>query len=70
MSGRCGASGGSSSSDVKPMRSRKYPVVPKRPAPVCGSWPTSATSPRATSVRTTPSTLTPRTADTWPRLTG
>src|SRR5690606_33370822 len=57
-SGRNGAKGGSSSSEARPMRSRNWVVVPNSAAlPVS---PTSVMRPRALSVFTTVSTLTPR----------
>src|SRR4051812_2867068 len=69
-SGRCGASGGRSSRLSSPIFSRNCPVVANTAAPVSGSWPASSTSPRASSVRMTPSTFTPRIAATRPRETG
>src|SRR5699024_3158072 len=49
--GRNGASGGRSASEVRPMRSRKYVVVPSSTAPLSSSLPTSANSPRVSRVR-------------------
>ena len=69
-SGSSGAMSGRSASDDKPSRSRNSSVVAKVTAPVSGSAPASVISPRASSVRITASTLTPRTALTRARVTG
>src|SRR5690349_16315183 len=70
MSGSSGASGGRSASEVRPSRSRKSSVVANRVPCVAGSVPASWMRPRVSSVRSTPSQLTPRTADTRARVTG
>ena len=70
-SGKNGAKLGSSSTDASPSRSRKSGVVRYRSAWLSGSVPASSISPRLTSVRTTPSTLTPADgsdAGPWDRL--
>lgn len=52
------------------MRSRNVAVVPYKDAPVPGSEPTSSMSSRLSSVRTTPSTLTPLIVWMAARVTG
>ena len=69
-SGNSGAMSGSSASDANPRRSRKSSVVENIAAPVSVSLPASVISPRASRVRITASTLTPRTALTLARVTG
>ena len=69
-SGSSGAISGRSVSDDSPRRSRNSSVVANVTAPVSASVPASVISPRASSVRITASTLTPRTALTRARVTG
>src|SRR6266545_1574138 len=68
--GRNGASGGSSSVLSRPSFSRNSVVVPYRWAPFSGSMPRSSIRPRVSSVRITPSQLTPRIAEIRDRVTG
>ena len=69
-SGSSGAMSGRSVNDVNPSRSRNSSVVANVTAPVSESVPASVISPRASSVRITASTFTPRTALTRARVTG
>ncbi len=69
-SGSSGAMSGRSASDVSPRRSKKSSVVANVVAPLSSSTPASVIRPRASSVRITASTLTPRTALTRARVTG
>ena len=61
---------GNSVSEDSPRRSRNNSVVANAVAPVSESVPASVISPRATRLRITASTLTPRTALTLARVTG
>ena len=69
-SGSSGAISGRSASDVNPKRSRNSSVVANVTAPLSSSVPASVIRPRASRVRMTASTLTPRTALTRARVTG
>ena len=67
-SGSSGAMSGRSVSDSSPNRSRNSSVVANVVAPVSSSTPASVIRPRASRVRMTASTLTPRTALTRARV--
>src|SRR5207302_11371439 len=66
-----GARGGRDASESSPRRSRNSGVVAyRRGRPGASSRPASATTPRSTSARRTPSESTPRIAAIWCRVTG